>query len=75
MSTREAQGHSGPSGERLGGKCPQAVIRSIRQGQGVGDSKMLRIEQKAVAAPGVVTGLPSLLGEANHPAVRLVRAG
>ena len=62
VKPRETQGHGGSKRERLGGKRPQAVIRSIRQGQGVGDSKMLRIEQKGCRAPqSVVTGLPSLL--------------
>ena len=50
VKPREPQGHGGSKRKRLGRKCPQAVIRAICQGQGVGDPKVLRIEQKGCRA-------------------------
>ena len=62
VKPREPQSHGGSKRERLGGKRSQAMIRSIRQGQGVGDPKVLRIEQKGRRAPqSVVAGFSSLL--------------
>ena len=54
--------------ERLGGKRPQAVIRSIRQGQGVGDPKVLRIKQKGRRTPqSVVTGFRLCSNRSESP--------